>query len=202
MAEQSNERTAGLWDAFAPHRSRVTAIFEEQHRRVFTESDIHPPWAPHGTLCILGAGNSNDVNLRRLLRRFRTVELVDLDGAALERGVARQLDTSEREERVRLHGGVDLFGGDEDKDDIVMTVEVETRAANTKHADRVRARLDSRRVASTLRLLLASRCDVVGVRAPRLHFSLRLPASRYHALTVSFHARARLIRRRASTRCS
>ena len=94
-----------LWDAFRPHRARVTAVLEEQHRRVFQPDDISPPWAPKGVLCLLGAGNANDVDLSRLLRRFDMIELVDIDHAAVERGATRQLGASARLARVRLMEG-------------------------------------------------------------------------------------------------
>lgn len=163
-AERSNSMTADLWDAFGTHRTRVTALLEEQQRRVVGPADR--PWTPRGTLCLFGSGNSNDVSLRRLLRRFERLELVDIDGAALEYGVNRQLSASERE-RVRLHGGVDLFGvnqararqvvvdgrGDAgDADDTGAT------AVDTAHVLEEFAR---RRVAATVSSRLPRICDVV-----------------------------------------
>lgn len=165
LSERSNEMTEHLWDLFAPHRSRVTALLEEQHRRVFRPAEINPPSAAHGTLCLLGAGNANDVDLRRLLRRFSTIELVDIDGAALERGAARQL-SDRAAARVRLHGGVDLFGiseedAEEDGQRAVVGSDGAAAGAPSVNASAAIAAFARRRVASTLRALLSRRCDVV-----------------------------------------
>jgi hypothetical protein len=43
-----------------------------------------------GRLCVLGAGECNDLDLERLVGSFREIHLVDVDGKALMRAVARQ----------------------------------------------------------------------------------------------------------------
>ncbi|QDT41305.1 hypothetical protein Pan241w_13650 [Gimesia alba] len=43
-----------------------------------------------GRLCVLGAGNCNDLDLKRLLQVYSEVHLVDLDESALEYGVQSQ----------------------------------------------------------------------------------------------------------------
>ena len=43
-----------------------------------------------GRLCVLGAGNCNDLDLKRLLQVYSEVHLVDLDESALEYGVQTQ----------------------------------------------------------------------------------------------------------------
>ena len=45
---------------------------------------------PAGRLCVLGAGNCNDLDLRRLSERFDEIHLIDLDPAALGEAVRRQ----------------------------------------------------------------------------------------------------------------
>jgi hypothetical protein len=58
-------------------------------------------------LALLGAGNCNDVDLPRLAETFDEIHLVDLDGPALARAVARQPEPV----RPRLHRRVvDLSG--------------------------------------------------------------------------------------------
>jgi hypothetical protein len=84
------------WESAGPHRQRVTAELV----RGF------PPLTE--TLCVLGAGNCNDLDLPRLLDVFREVHLVDLDSAALEAGIDRQ-GVSDHP-AVRLHGGVEVTG--------------------------------------------------------------------------------------------
>jgi hypothetical protein len=59
-------------------------------------------------LCVLGAGNGDDLDLPALVRKFGSVDLVDIDGAALTRSIAR-LPDPERKCLVP-HGGIDLAG--------------------------------------------------------------------------------------------
>lgn len=123
VSEESNRQTALAWDLYAPHRARVTSLLELQHRRVFHPAGVSPLQhvrdhpLPHGRLCLLGAGNTNDVDLRRLLRRFEVIELVDIDGEALARGTTGQLPEAARR-RIVMHGGIDLLGLDEDSTDV------------------------------------------------------------------------------------
>jgi hypothetical protein len=59
-------------------------------------------------ICVLGAGNGNDLDLPLLARLFGEVHLIDVDEEALEHAVAG-LPPAVRA-RVTLHGGVDLSG--------------------------------------------------------------------------------------------
>ena len=60
-------------------------------------------------LCLLGAGNCNDVDLRRLLGVYREIHLVDCDAEALSAALEHQSLTG----HVSLicHGGIDLLAG-------------------------------------------------------------------------------------------
>lgn len=83
------------WDRFAPHRERVTSLL----LRAMTAR-------PDGArLCLLGAGNCNDVRLPELVRHAGEVHLVDLDAEALREGAARQGSLP-----LVLHGAVDVSG--------------------------------------------------------------------------------------------
>lgn len=55
---------------------------------------------------MLGAGNSNDLDLPRILDTYAEVHLVDIDEQALAEGVARQ--QVESATGLVLHGGVDV----------------------------------------------------------------------------------------------
>jgi hypothetical protein len=81
-------------ESFAGHRARVTGLLRTLQRAE--------------GLCVLGAGNADDLDLPALVREFGEVHLVDLDGAALERAHAR-LPVAVAD-RVRLHGDVELTG--------------------------------------------------------------------------------------------
>jgi hypothetical protein len=91
-----NAITRDGWDEFAPHREKVTGLLEAACR------------SPNDRLCVLGAGNCNDLDLARLAESFGEVHLVDLDGESLAAGVARQQMT--QRDKLRLHGGVDVTG--------------------------------------------------------------------------------------------
>ena len=88
-----NAESFDQWAGFAGHRERVSALLAEGGR---------------GRLCVLGAGNANDLDLPRLLASYREVHLVDLDAAALERG-ARQQGVAGHPGFFR-HGGMDVTG--------------------------------------------------------------------------------------------
>jgi hypothetical protein len=96
-AEQTGNRdTRDLGEAFRAHRQRVTA-----------EILALAP-APGGRLCLLGAGNANDLDLEALAARFDEVHLVDIDPAALSRATGRQSPAVRA--RLRCHAPVDLSG--------------------------------------------------------------------------------------------
>ena len=96
---RANRSTRDHWQYFASHRARIQQLVLPE----LFDSSIR-----NQTLCVLGAGNCNDIDLPALCAGFRTITLVDIDagalrGAALRQGVA---DSSQ----VRLRGGVDLTG--------------------------------------------------------------------------------------------
>lgn len=110
--EKRNAETSQNWQQFAWHRERLTALLE--HHR--------PSQAQ--TLCVLGAGNCNDLDLPRLLQTFQQITLVDLDEQAMVQAVAQQLPENllpeslvPRVEIIRLDvtGAFDLLGGFADK---------------------------------------------------------------------------------------
>jgi hypothetical protein len=91
-----NAESRHQWENFAGHRQTATRLLCAQ--------------AAHGgrRLCVLGAGNCNDLDLVLLLKSFREVHLVDLDTEALALGVARQGVANDS--RLHCHGGLDLTG--------------------------------------------------------------------------------------------
>src|SRR5204863_8063997 len=88
-----NRNSADLWEPFANHRQRVTALARA---------------AGGTTLAVLGAGNCNDLDLPALAGAFQQIHLADLDADALGRARARQ--PPEIAERLVLHAPVDLSG--------------------------------------------------------------------------------------------
>jgi hypothetical protein len=89
-----NATSRDQWDRFSEHRRRLTALLARQAT------------VERSRLCVLGAGNANDLDLTALLAAHREVHLVDIDSEALAGGVERQ--GVARHPRLRVHGGVDV----------------------------------------------------------------------------------------------
>jgi hypothetical protein len=84
------------WQLYAAHRARMT------------DAVIGSTAKAGGRLCVLGAGACNDLDLARAAEVFDEIHLVDLDGKALARAVARQ-DAPVRA-KLHRHGEIDLSG--------------------------------------------------------------------------------------------
>jgi hypothetical protein len=95
--ERNNLATAGAWEPYAEHRARLLALV----RQVASG-------ARGGRLCVLGAGNANDLALDELARDFAAIHLVDLDPQALER--AARLPAPATKTRLTTHAPVDASG--------------------------------------------------------------------------------------------
>lgn len=89
-----NSQSRNQWDGFSEHRARVSKLLGAG-----SKGDV-------SRLCVLGAGNTNDLDLPSLLEAHREVHLVDLDPQALESGTFRQ--GLAHEPRLFLHGGLDI----------------------------------------------------------------------------------------------
>ena len=96
MQARFNLSTRSHWEHFAAHRAQV--------EQLLLPDCTHPA----GRLCVLGAGNCNDLDLPRLAGRFDEIHLVDLDPAAVAQAVQRQ--GVEGSPQIRLHAPVDLTG--------------------------------------------------------------------------------------------
>lgn len=91
-----NRETLDNWRLYRSHREAVADLI------------CRPPQPASARLCILGAGNCNDLDLARFTGRFAQVHLVDLDRQAMAKGVQRQSPLAPGS--ISLHGGVDLTG--------------------------------------------------------------------------------------------
>lgn len=98
VAEQLRRNAArrDAWADYAVHRAETTARIVAAAR------------SPNHQLCVLGAGNGDDLDLPAIAGAFSQAHLVDIDADALARGLDR-LPASQRQ-NVRLHGGIDLTG--------------------------------------------------------------------------------------------
>ena len=111
-----NARTRGDWQTFAPHRQRVT-------QRMLEAAEGDNP-----SLCVLGAGNGNDLDLARLVQRFGRITLVDLDRQALEHclgkqpaPVARQIEIVSEVDLGGLLERLDQYDGDSERLEQLIT---------------------------------------------------------------------------------
>jgi hypothetical protein len=93
------------WELYAAHRARLTDVIVEAADLAGDRRARRAARRP--TLCVLGAGNCNDIDLPRLAEAFAEIHLVDVDGPALARAVARQPEAVRP--RLRRHEA-DLSG--------------------------------------------------------------------------------------------
>jgi hypothetical protein len=93
----SNQSAVGHEASFAEHRARLTQ-----------EIAARAPASGLGRLCLLGAGNANDVDLDALAGHFAEVHLVDVDPEAVARAIARV--PAPRQARLVPHAPVDASG--------------------------------------------------------------------------------------------
>jgi hypothetical protein len=96
LQRKANSRTREGWAHFSFHRKALT-------RAILTQAS---PVAR--TLCLLGAGNCNDVDLELLATRFERIHLVDLDEKALL--FAKNRATLATRKKLRLHYRLDVSG--------------------------------------------------------------------------------------------
>ena len=94
---ERNQITRADWEAFAGHRQSIS------ERLLVASSGRRDP-----TLCVLGAGNGNDLDLSLLVERFQQITLVDLDDSALSHCLSKQSEAVARQ--IRLEPRVDLSG--------------------------------------------------------------------------------------------
>jgi hypothetical protein len=98
-----NAETRDGWNRFTPHRDCVMQFV------VPDESISETP----RRLCVLGAGNCNDLALDRIANCFTHIDLVDIDGVALAEGVRQQNAVTDRLKvtgQLKLHGDIDVTG--------------------------------------------------------------------------------------------
>jgi hypothetical protein len=88
-----NNSTRGQWDWYAAHRAHIERLIVPETR--------------DQRICILGAGNCNDLDLKWLVQAYAQVHLVDIDRSALDRAVHRQGVSTDR---LTLHAPIDLTG--------------------------------------------------------------------------------------------
>ena len=71
-----NSSTARQWALYASHRQQIEKLIT--------------PASPGGRICVLGAGNCNDLDLSWLTKVYSQAHLIDLDADSLALAVERQ----------------------------------------------------------------------------------------------------------------
>jgi hypothetical protein len=94
--ERRNRQSRDSWQLYASHRQQVTQLLSSLAA------------TPNDRLCILGAGNCNDLDLAALTTAFREIHLVDWDTSALAAGVANQNLPANDRKKIQQIGGIDL----------------------------------------------------------------------------------------------
>ena len=92
---RQNRSTANQWSLYSTHRRALERL-------------LVPPQHGVERICVLGAGNCNDLDLQWLLKAYAEVHLVDLDPHALTAAVSRQRVSTTK--NLFRHAPVDLTG--------------------------------------------------------------------------------------------
>jgi len=71
-----NSSTARQWAMYASHRRQIEKLIT--------------PASPGGRICVLGAGNCNDLDLSWLTQVYSQSHLIDLDAGSLASAIERQ----------------------------------------------------------------------------------------------------------------
>lgn len=91
-----NRETARNWELYAEHRAHVTRLLLKS---------INATKATNARVCVLGAGNCNDLELSVLAKHCLSLRLIDFDSEALLRGFASQQLTAGAEDVMGVPGG-------------------------------------------------------------------------------------------------
>jgi hypothetical protein len=170
IQQSRNRESADAWTLYEPHRERVTSLLLDALSSSATTDAARP------RLCLLGAGNCNDVDLQQLADRCEEVTLVDLDASALRQAIDRQ--RLARHPAMSLQSDIDLTGifdrlssGDSiDESNLSRTVAELTRQAESFSPDELPSGFDV--VASVC--VLSQLIDAVVRRFPDPQVSLPL----------------------------
>ena len=98
-----NQRTRDLWESYASHRRQVTRLAQAALESLPTTE------APR-SLCVLGSGNGNDLDLEVLAKHFQAIHLFDLDEAASQHLRQRYQGQTAILDRLHFESAVDITG--------------------------------------------------------------------------------------------
>src|SRR4051794_40998594 len=90
-----NVTTRERWEAMASHRAHVMRLLIEARASIAPQSKpssgtVDPESGTSAaSLCVLGVGNGNDIDLSELATSFERIAFVDLDDSTLKRTISR-----------------------------------------------------------------------------------------------------------------
>lgn len=99
LQQQRNRESRERWSQYKEHRDAVTEL-------ILAEA----PALAGGRLCVLGAGNCNDLDLEAIAKTFAQIVLVDWDDEALQTGLTQQPLKESLREKITTLGNIDLTG--------------------------------------------------------------------------------------------
>ena len=98
-----NSKTQQSWDLFENHRNQISQLIIDALQKL--ESGNENP-----TLCVLGAGNGNDLDVAQLAKHFDSIHVLDIDRLALDRLWQRYEDQPEVQQKIQLVADVEFSG--------------------------------------------------------------------------------------------
>ena len=98
-----NSKTQQSWDLFENHRNQISQLIIDALQKL--ESGNENP-----TLCVLGAGNGNDLDVAQLAKHFDSIHVLDIDRLALDRLWQRYGDQPEVQQKIQLVADVEFSG--------------------------------------------------------------------------------------------
>ena len=98
-----NSKSKQSWDLFENHRNQISQLINDAlHAMV--------PATEKPTMCVLGAGNGNDLDVAHLAEHFASIHVMDLDRSALDRLWKRYDDQPEVQKKLQLVPDVEFTG--------------------------------------------------------------------------------------------
>ena len=98
-----NTDTRANWDCFEHHRNRTTTAICEAKKYLSSTN-------PTSSIAILGCGNGNDLDLKRIAATYSKIHLFDFDPTALEHLRFQQLAGPELSDSVIIEPPIELTG--------------------------------------------------------------------------------------------
>ena len=108
---QFNAKTRANWDLFENHRKQTTTVICDAKKYL-------PMNQTDSSIAILGCGNGNDLDLKRIAETFSKIHLFDFDPTAVEYLKSQQLDDPALSQSVIIEPPVDLTGVAANLDDL------------------------------------------------------------------------------------